>query len=41
LIAPIIILSQVLKESYIYYIFGFIIIFSFSVTVYNINNILQ
>ena len=41
LIAPIIILSQVLKESYIYYIIGFIIIFSFSVTVYNINNILQ
>lgn len=41
LIVPIIILSQVLKESYIYYIFGFIIIFSFSVTVYNINNILQ
>ena len=41
LIAPIVILSQVLKESYIYYIFGFIIIFSFSVTVYNINNILQ
>lgn len=41
LIVPIIILSQVLKESYIYYIFGFIIIFSLSVTVYNINNILQ
>lgn len=41
LIAPIIILSQVLKESYIYYIFGFIAAFSFSVTVYNINNILQ
>lgn len=41
LIAPIIILSQVLKESYIYYIFGFVIIFMFSITVYNINNILQ
>ena len=41
LIVPIIVLSQVLKESYIYYIFGFIIIFSFSVTLYNINNILQ
>ena len=41
LIVPILILSQVLKESYIYYIFGFIIIFLFSVTVYNINNILQ
>lgn len=41
LIAPIVILSQVLKDSYIYYIFGFIIIFLFSVTVYNINNILQ
>lgn len=41
LIVPILILSQVLKESYIYYIFGFVIIFMFSVTVYNINNILQ
>jgi hypothetical protein len=41
LIPPIIILSQVLKERYIYYIFGFITILLFLVTVYNINNILQ
>lgn len=41
LLVPIIILSQVLKEDYIYYIFGFITIFVSSVTVYNINNILQ
>ena len=41
LIAPIIILSQVLKENYIYIVFGFVIIFSCLVTVYNINNILQ
>jgi hypothetical protein len=41
LLVPIIILSQVLKEDYIYYIFGFTTIFVFSVTVHNINNILQ
>jgi hypothetical protein len=41
LIVPIVILSQALKESYIYYIFGFITIFSLFITVYNINNILQ
>ncbi len=41
LLVPIIILSQVLKEDYIYYILGFTTIFVFSVTVYNINNILQ
>ena len=41
LLVPIIILSQVLKEDYIYYIFGFTTIFVFSITVHNINNILQ
>jgi len=40
-IVPILILSQVLKDRYIYYIFGFIIIISFIINVYNINNILQ